>query len=203
MAFDFQVPYGWMLGRMFVVVSDIPMTPKSGGGICTNVLPFGTMVKVTMVSRMDDVGITTDLNGDSHQHRVYPFMLAKVLDFSYPVAFDEKKDPRFTDDKMFSDCYREDICDWDHSYVSVNPTLLENEIIANLQWNPNRSIAQIVQAPNVAVLSKSEVFSLQVADAVKRLEKAGKVTSHIDRRSPRGWKGSTELVSIYNIVEAK
>lgn len=73
MSFAFEESHGWMVGQVFMLKADTT-NPNSP------LLKAGTRVKVVMVSRFGDCGITTNLKADKgYSNRVMPFEL-KMLD---------------------------------------------------------------------------------------------------------------------------
>ena len=78
MAFRHEVEHGWMLSHQFKVVGpslneDLAPAPK-----------IGTTVKVVMVSRFGDCGITSDLTKEhGYSCRVAPSSLAQIPDYEY------------------------------------------------------------------------------------------------------------------------
>ena len=72
MSFPFQEPHGWMDQQVFRLKADTtnPHSPK---------LKAGTVVKVVMVSRYKDCGVTTDLNKkNGYSNRVLPWELEEI-----------------------------------------------------------------------------------------------------------------------------
>lgn len=72
MSFPFQEPHGWMDQQIFRLKADTtnPHSPK---------LKAGTEVKVVMVSRFGDCGITTDLKKKTgYSNRVMPWDLEEI-----------------------------------------------------------------------------------------------------------------------------
>lgn len=72
MSFPFQEPHGWMDQQVFRLKADTtnPHSPK---------LKAGTTVKVVMVSRFGDCGITTDLKKENgYSNRVMPWDLEEI-----------------------------------------------------------------------------------------------------------------------------
>lgn len=82
MAQPHEVPHGWMHGRNFKVKKD---TIASRFDLRTRestpfTIPAGTLVKVVMVSRFGDCGITTDLKAENgYTARVDPSELDMVF----------------------------------------------------------------------------------------------------------------------------
>lgn len=80
MSFAFEECHGWMVGQVFTLKADTtnPHSPK---------LKAGTKVKVVMVSRFGDCGITTDLKKENgYSNRVMPFELAQLPDVQYNMS---------------------------------------------------------------------------------------------------------------------
>lgn len=72
MSQPFQEPHGWMLNQVFRLKANTtnPNSPK---------LKAGTKVKVVMVSRFGDCGITTDLKREyGYSNRVWPWDLEEL-----------------------------------------------------------------------------------------------------------------------------
>ena len=66
MAEPHQVPHGWMFGKVFTLLKDVIGEEWNGRhpveeNVTHRVLPTGSRVKVTVVSRFYDCGITDDL----------------------------------------------------------------------------------------------------------------------------------------------
>jgi hypothetical protein len=77
MSFPFQEHHGWMDQQVFQLKADTtnPHSPK---------LKAGTKVKVVMVSRFGDCGITTDLKKvNGYSNRVMPWDLEEVPGIEY------------------------------------------------------------------------------------------------------------------------
>lgn len=77
MSFPFQECHGWMDGQIFRLKADTtnPHSPKLKGGI---------LVRVVMVSRFGDCGITADLTKDrGYTNRVFPWELEEVSGTAY------------------------------------------------------------------------------------------------------------------------
>lgn len=77
MSFPFQEHHGWMDQQVFRLKADTtnPHSPK---------LKAGTAVKVVMVSRFGDCGITTDLKKKTgYSNRVMPWDLEEVPGTTY------------------------------------------------------------------------------------------------------------------------
>lgn len=67
MAQPHEVPHGWMHGRNFKLKRDTTASnfdPKTRESTPFTI-PAGTIVKVVMVSRFGDCGITTDLKAEN------------------------------------------------------------------------------------------------------------------------------------------
>ena len=110
LAFPFQVEWGWMQGKKFRVVEPVSTTVghfESGG---TEIAP-GTIVRVTMVSGMGDLGVSTDLSADrGYNHRASPWELEMLPDEEYSFIFDPDQDPRFQ--HLNFDFYKKEIVLW-------------------------------------------------------------------------------------------
>lgn len=79
MSQPFEEHHGWMVGKVFTLKSDTtnPYSPK---------LKAGTRVKVVMVSRFGDCGITTDLKKtNGYSTRVMPWQLELLPDVEYKM----------------------------------------------------------------------------------------------------------------------
>lgn len=77
MAFPHQVPHGWMYHKTFKLKKDTEFTTytssKEGWIGKHHTVPARTLVKVVMVSRFGDCGITTNLKADTgYDARVEP-----------------------------------------------------------------------------------------------------------------------------------
>lgn len=80
MSFPFQEHHGWMDQQVFKLKEDTtnPHSPK---------LKAGTKVKVVMVSRFGDCGITTDLTKtNGYSNRVMPWDLEELTDVKYRMT---------------------------------------------------------------------------------------------------------------------
>lgn len=77
MSFPFQEPHGWMDQQIFKLKADTtnPHSPK---------LKAGTKVKVVMVSRFGDCGVTTKLKATTgYSNRVMPWDLEEIPEIAY------------------------------------------------------------------------------------------------------------------------
>ena len=86
MSFPFEEHHGWMVGNLFTLKADTDnkYTPK---------LAAGTLVKVVMVSRFGDCGITTNLQAEhGYSNRVMPFDLVPLPDAIYDMKTPEVPD---------------------------------------------------------------------------------------------------------------
>lgn len=82
MSFPFQEAHGWMDQQVFRLKADStnPNCPPLKGG---------THVKVVMVSRFGDCGITTDLKKKTgYSHRVMPWDLEEIPNTKYRYSVD-------------------------------------------------------------------------------------------------------------------
>lgn len=77
-----QVPHGHLHGQICRLLTDRPPPPKDESGRSYYAdLPAGTIVKVVMVSRLGDCGVTTNLDAESgYTLRVQPEELELVPD---------------------------------------------------------------------------------------------------------------------------
>lgn len=92
MSFAFQENHGWMDGQIFQLKEDTRAdnhTQNKRGDWISNpfVIKAGTKVKVVMVSRFGDCGITTDLAAKSgYTTRVLPSELEEVPGTTYNMV---------------------------------------------------------------------------------------------------------------------
>lgn len=92
-----EVIHGWMLGKIFRLREDLPEATKPvfNKETCSfeflpHPLKKGQLVKVVMVSRFGDCGITDDLKKEQgYDSRVMPDMLESVYNSEIPVFSDD------------------------------------------------------------------------------------------------------------------
>ena len=98
MSFPFQEHHGWMDQQVFQLKADTtnPHSPK---------LKAGTKVKVVMVSRFGDCGITTDLKKvNGYSNRVMPWELEEVPGTEYRRTVEGPAEG------MMKQCYGDSVC---------------------------------------------------------------------------------------------
>ncbi len=110
MAFSFQVEHGWMHGCLFKVKETLPERVENQGTI-----PTHTVVKVVMVSRFGDCGVTVNIAAENgYSHRCEPWELEKIDGEYYPTISAPPDD--FLKGE-FAKMYLKQTVPWDHSVM--------------------------------------------------------------------------------------